>query len=366
MSFRRFAVIMAGGAGERFWPLSRQKFPKQLLKLAHPDKSLLAQTVERVEPLVGIENVIIATAPHLIEPIQTGLPQLTADQVRAEPYKRNTAGCLVWTVAQILADDPGALHTASMAVLTADHRIAPDEGFQRTIRAALDQAETTGGLVTIGIRPDRPETGFGYIEMGPGEPITRHDVTLRPVVAFKEKPDLATANQFLESGRFLWNSGTFFWRLDSFLSELEAAAPDLAQATLKIADLLRIGEKQAAEDAFAELRNISIDFALMEKAKQVFVAEAAFQWDDVGSWDALDRSLPQDASGNVASGDSILIETTNSIVMNDMPGVVTCLLGVDNLTVVVTKDAVLVIPKDRAQDVKKIVESLKASGSDRL
>lgn len=366
MKYRRIAVVMAGGAGERFWPLSRRLFPKQLLKLAHPDKSLLAQTVDRVEPLVGLENVLIATAPHLIQPIQEAMPELSERQVQAEPHKRNTAGCLVWTAAQILAQDPKARNNASMAVLTADHRVSPDDGFRRTVQAALDLAEETGGLVTIGIRPDRPETGFGYIEMSAEALPQRHGVTLRPVAAFKEKPDATTAEEFVKSGRFLWNSGTFFWRIDSFLDELAFAAPDLAEAVPVLADLIRAGKTEEAESRFAELRNISIDYALMEKARKVFVAEADFNWDDVGSWDALDRSLPQDAAGNVSSGPSLLVETQNSIVMNDCPEVMTCLLGVENLTVVVTKDAVLVIPKDRAQDVKKIVEELKAQDSERL
>lgn len=353
---------MAGGSGERFWPLSRQSHPKQLLKLAHPEKSLLAQSIERVEPLVGRENIIIATAPHLLKPIADALPFLDSSQVQAEPHKRNTAGCLVWTAASILARDPTLRETASMAVLTADHRIEPAEGFQRTIQAALDLAEETGGLVTIGIRPDRPETGYGYIELA-GDLPSRHEVSCHGVRAFKEKPDADTAAQFLASGRFLWNSGTFFWRLDAFLNELALAAPELHAAVEKIAFQLREGDQQGAEDTFASIPSISIDYALMERAKQVYVVSADFKWDDVGSWDALDRSLPHDESGNVAQGSVLLIDTKNAIVMNENSRVTTCLLGVDDIVVAVTEDAVLVIPKSRAQEVKAVVEALKSNES---
>lgn len=353
---------MAGGSGERFWPLSRQNHPKQLLKLAHPDKSLLAQSIERVEPIVGRENIIIATASHLLTPIAEALPFLDATQVQAEPHKRNTAGCLVWTVASILARDPSLRESASMAVLTADHRIEPSDGFHRTISAALDLAEESGGLVTIGIHPDRPETGFGYIELA-GDLPSRHHVSCHGVRAFKEKPDAATAAQFLASGRFLWNSGTFFWRLDSFLNELAAAAPELYEGLEKIAFQLREGDEQAAQDTFANLPSISIDYALMERAKDVFVVKADFKWDDVGSWDALDRSLPHDENGNVSQGSVLLVDSKNSIVMNEHEGLTACLLGITDVIVAITEDAVLVLPKSRSQEVKTIVDELKKSGS---
>ncbi|MCC7101864.1 MAG: mannose-1-phosphate guanylyltransferase [Fimbriimonadaceae bacterium] len=362
---KRIAVIMAGGSGERFWPLSRQSHPKQLLKLAHPDKSLLAQSIERIEPIVGLENIIIATAPHLLDPISAALPFLGPSQIQAEPHKRNTAGCLVWTAANILARDPSLRETGSIAVLTADHRIEPDEGFHRTIRAALELAEETGGLVTIGIRPDRPETGYGYIELA-SDLESRHNVACHSVRAFKEKPDLATAGQFLASGRFLWNSGTFFWRLDAFLAELAIAAPDLFSSIEKIAFQLREKDEIGATATFATLPSISIDYALMERAKKVFVVSADFNWDDVGSWDALDRSLPHDDSGNVAQGSSLLVDTKNSIVMNEHAGLTTCILGVEGLVVAVTGDALLVIPKDRAQEVKTLVDQLKAHRTDLL
>ncbi len=358
---RRIAVVMAGGSGERFWPLSRVQRPKQLLRLADPEKSLIEQTVERLAPLILPQDVLIATAPHLVQPSQGVLPNLQPAQFLAEPHKKNTAGCLVWVAAQLLAQDPEARAHTSMAVLAADHRITPDEGFRATIEAALDVAESTGGIVTIGIRPDRPETGYGYIEAESSSPaIGTAQVPIRPVRQFREKPDRATAESFLAQGGFLWNSGTFFWTLDTFLSELERVAPELYTAIGELAELLKSGNIGGAADRFAQLPSISIDYALMEKAEKVYVAEAAFEWDDVGSWDALDRSLSPDAEDNVTQGDTLAIEASHNIIVSDRDETTVCLLGVDNLVVVVTDDAVLVAPKERSQEVKRIVERLKA------
>lgn len=364
MNNNRVAVIMAGGSGERFWPLSRMNRPKQLLRLADPEKTLLEQSVERLQPLIGPENIIIATAPHLVAPSQNQVPALPQGNVQAEPHKRNTAGCLVWVAANILAQHPDARETVSMAVLAADHRISPDEGFRATVDEALTIAETLGGIVTIGIKPDRPETGYGYIEtVADADNLGTDQVPVRQVKRFCEKPDRETAEQFLAQGGFFWNSGTFFWTLDTFLTELEAAAPNLYAAVYGIRDAIAAGDTTRAHDIFAELPSISIDYALMEKAKQVYVAEAAFDWDDVGAWDALERTFATDQLGNVSQGDAVLVESGNSIVVNEHPGITTCLLGVDNLVVVVTGDAILICPKDRAQHVRSIVEHLKSKGS---
>lgn len=366
MPFQRRAVVMAGGSGERFWPLSRRLRPKQLLKLASPDRTLIRQTVDRVLPLVGSDGVVIATAPHLVDPVREELPHLPPHQVLAEPHKRNTAGCLVWVAAQMLADDPEARQHASMAVIAADHRITPDEAFQEVVDAALTVAEERGGIVTIGIRPSRAETGYGYIEVVPGGAfLGRSGVTLHRVQRFREKPNLADAKHFVEQGGFLWNSGMFFWTLDTFLNELERAAPELYAAVPVIADHLRAGQSDAAADHFARLPSISIDYALMEKATDVYVAEATFDWDDVGSWDALDRSLHADEEGNVVQGESVAVDVQDCIIVNESDRSVACLLGVRHLVVVVTDDAVLVCDKSESQQVRQIVEVLRERGLDR-
>ncbi len=357
---------MAGGSGERFWPFSRLKTPKQLLKLASPDHTLIEQAVQRAHDLVDPASVYLATVPHLVGPLAEAVPEVPAENILAEPLKRNTAGCLVWLAANLLARDPDARAKVSIAVITADHVIRPAADFRRTVCAALDTAESTGGLVTIGIRPDRPETGFGYIEMGDNTLPNEHGITVRSVRQFREKPDLATATGYLESGQYLWNSGTFFWTLDGFLTELEAAAPNHYACVLAVADALARGATEAAEAAFAAIPSISIDYALMEKAQRVFVAEAAFEWDDVGSWDALDRSLSPDADSNVVQGDVIAIESRDNIVVSQVPGTVVTVVGIEGLVVAVTADAVLIVPKSRAQDVKKVVETLKSRSDPRL
>ncbi len=363
MGNRRVAVVMAGGSGERFWPLSRKLRPKQLLNLADRDLSLIEQTVGRLEPLFGTENVWIATAPHLVEPTVQALPNLPKSNILAEPHKRNTAGCLVWVAASLLAQDPGARSNTSMAIVAADHRIGPDAKFQETVSAALSCAEETGALVTIGIKPDRPETGYGYVEIHQeAEPFMSAPVQVRRVKQFREKPSEDLAKQFLASGGFLWNSGTFYWTLDAFMTELEFAAPELAASINPLASMLAKGEDERAAELFGSLTSISIDYALMEKARNVFVAQATFDWDDVGAWDALERSFEPDSDGNVMIGESIGVETLRSIVSNNTTGQTVCLLGVEDLVVVATEDAILVCPKNRAQEVRKIVDRLNSEG----
>lgn len=363
MSFRRIAIIMAGGSGERFWPVSRREHPKQLLKLADPDKSLLQQTIDRISGLVRSEDIYIATAPHLAKPIKDAMPNLGEDQILAEPHKRNTGGCLVWVAANLLAKgaDPDS---TSMAILAADHRVTPDAEFCRTVDAALITAETSGGLVTVGIPPTRPETGYGYIEQSDSPPAMPREVPVFSVSRFREKPDIESAKQFVASGKFFWNSGTFYWTLRAFLTNLEKHSPELYAGVHSIADALRGGDIAAADQLFASLPNLSIDYALMEKAESVYVARATFEWDDVGAWDAVERAIPLDDSHNVSIGENLLIDTAGSIVLNYSDKVITCAVGLEDITIVVTDDAVMVCPKNKVQDVKKIVEKLKETRPD--
>jgi len=357
---------MAGGSGERFWPLSRRLRPKQLLCLASPEATLVRQTVDRIAPLVGAEGILVATAPPLVAPMRDELPELPPGKIFAEPHKRNTAGCLVWVAARLLAEAPDARDSVSLAIVAADHRIRPDEAFREAVDAAMTVAETQGCIVTIGIRPNRPETGYGYIEVEHGSTFLEGaGVAFHRVRRFREKPSLADAKSFLEQGGFLWNSGMFFWTLDTFLEELERAAPDLAAAVPVLAGHLREGDESAAADAFARLPGISIDYALMEKATDVKVAEAAFDWDDVGSWDALDRSLAADEHGNVLRGEAVPVDVQDCIVVNESNRSVACLLGVRHLVVVVTEDAVLVCDKAESQRVRAVVEALRERGIDR-
>lgn len=347
---RRVAVIMAGGAGERFWPLSRKDHPKQLLSLTGSGKTMLEEAVERIAPIVGLENTFISTVPHLAAPIAAASAGVSPDHILAEPAKRDTAGALAWTAACLMAAFPN--EPFSMCVVTADHRISPAEGFQSTVRSALSVAENMEGLVTIGIKPTRPETGYGYIESG--EVAASPEVPVHRVRRFREKPQIETAIEYVQAGNYLWNSGMFFWTITTFLNELDAASPEHAQFVRQAANLLAEGRHEEAAELFETLPKISIDYALMEKAKRVFVAQAAFEWDDLGSWDSLSRVRETDREGNLLSGKGALLECTESVILNTQIAQGVYALGIHDLVVVVTDEAVMICPKSRAQEVRKL------------
>lgn len=343
MERERIAVVMAGGSGERFWPVSRAGRPKQLLTLTHPSKNLLQQAVERVEAVV--DQVWVATSLPLLEPIRFSALVPPA-QVLGEPARRNTLGGLVWVVANLVARFPENWTTISLAVVTADHDIGDTERFQAVVTEALDLAESTGGLVTIGIKPTRADTGFGYIETEGEGPGRAH--------AFKEKPGPATAQSYFESGRYLWNSGMFFWTLEAFVRELTVAQPTAAEILQEIAAALAADSQEEAAIAFEKLTSISVDYALMEQSTNVYVVPGDFPWDDVGSWDALERSFPQDESGNTIIGEAQVLSSRGTIVFNEDSSKKVGILGVDDLVVVVTHDSVLVCPKENVQQVRQI------------
>ena len=346
MGFRRAAVVMAGGSGTRFWPVSTEARPKQFLNLASPSHSLLRQSVDRIAPLVG-EDVFVATASSLVGETLASLPGLAPDHVFGEPMRRNTLGALVWATAHIHNALGGDV---SLAVLTADHMIAPEEGFRETVSLALDIAEARGSLVTIGIPASRAATEYGYIEKGGA---TSHGAWRAK--RFTEKPDAVTAAQFVASGEFLWNSGMFFWTLPAFEAALERAQPEAARVMGEIALRLRDGDTSGAADAFASLEGTSIDYALMEKAENVEVVAARFAWDDLGSWDALTRSLELDGAGNAVQGRARLVDTSGSVVYGSGRQRIN-VMGMDDVVVVATDDEVMVCPKDRAQDVRKLAD----------
>ena len=358
---RRVAVIMAGGSGERFWPLSRIKRPKQLLYLTNPDQSLLQESISRVEPLVGAKNIFIATTEEIHHVICGADARVADERVFAEPAKRNTAGGIIWATANLMARAKEGEEVV-LALLPADHLIRNPDGFRETVRKAMDAAEREEALVTLGVKPTRPDTGYGYIELEESRPGGIEPLPgVHRVHRFREKPNRAVAREFLATGRFLWNSGLFFWRASYFLKELAEARPEMALATRRIATALREGRAGEARRVFEELESISIDYALLERARNVLVVDAEFAWDDVGSWDALERTCPMDADDNVALGEPLLIDTQNSIVYNE-PGpdkMAVAVIGVEGLVVVVSGDSVLVVHKDRVQDVKQVVRMLK-------
>jgi mannose-1-phosphate guanylyltransferase len=352
-----YAVIMAGGSGERFWPVSRQDRPKQLLKLTHPDETLLEEAVNRIAGLIPRERVLIATGLPLLEAVREA--DLVPDaSVLAEPARRNTLGCLAWVAANLEAKHKGEEGDVAMAVLTADHKIGHPKTFLNTVQVALDTAQKTGGLVTIGIRPSRPETGYGYVELG--DSIRTEQPAVHRANCFREKPDLETAQHYVESGNFLWNSGMFFWTLRGFLGEMSHANPEVFETILRMADLIAAGDMEGATATFETLPSESIDYALLEKANQVYTVSGEFPWDDVGAWDALERSMPTDDDANVVQGKALVVDSSGVIIYNDDPNMLVAAVGLEDLIVVVTNGAVMVCPKSQAQRVKELLKKLPA------
>lgn len=356
-----YVVIMAGGAGERFWPLSRLRKPKQLLRLTSASLTMIEEAIERISPLVPKERILVITSEVLREAIVTAVPSLPAENIIAEPAKRNTAPCLALAAAVIRQREHAAdKHAAPadqsgdalMAVLAADHFIGDADAFRADVSKALAYAEANDALVTMGIPPTRPETGYGYIQiLRDARNDDRH--AIHRVEQFREKPSQELAREFLASGNYLWNSGMFFWRVSVLESAMKLSLPDVGNAVALLPD----------KTVFTSLPDISIDFGVMERAKNVAVVPASFPWDDVGSWDSLDRMQTHDSFDNVVQGNVEMIDTAGSIICNaNTREHIVATLGLDDIVVVSTDDATLVCSKDRAQDVKQIVTALRSKG----
>jgi mannose-1-phosphate guanylyltransferase len=352
-----FAVILGGGAGTRLWPASRRARPKQLLSLGGPE-SLIGAAVRRGRALVGVQNTLIVTAADQADAVRAAIPDLPAENVVAEPVPRNTAAAV--GLGAVTAQRRGG-PDAIMAVLPADPYIADDAKFAQLVRLAIAEARET--IVTIGVLPTHPETGFGYIRLGARLPRSGADA-VHEVAGFFEKPDKPTAERYVSSGEYLWNSGMFFLTARRMLDEARRHLPALG-ALLDEAVAAKDADAVIAK-AYADTPSISIDHGIMEKASGLRVIPGAFGWNDVGSWAALTALRAPDERGNVVIGGATLIDGDGSVVMADDGAPYVGVLGVRDLVVVATKDAVLVIPKDRAQDVRRIVEAAKQSGRDDL
>lgn len=351
-----YVVIMAGGSGERFWPLSRMRKPKQLLRLTSPDAMMIEEAIARIEPLIPKERILIITSEILRQPIIDALPDLPADNVIAEPAKRNTAPCLALACSVIEARE-GC--DGLMAVLTADHFIGDVQAFRKDVALALAYAQTNDALVTMGIPPTRPETGYGYIRMTE----RAKPSTIAKVAEFKEKPAFDVALEYVRSGEYVWNSGMFFWRTHALRDAMLSVLPEVGKHIESMTSSCRAHKSVALGLTFNEMPDISIDYGVMERAPNVYTIPASFPWDDVGSWDSLDRMQPCDERGNVKQGASIVLDSQNSVIVNAHEGAhVVTTVGVDNIVVVVTNDATMICPKHKAQDVKTIVKTLREQG----
>ncbi|MFN9602246.1 MAG: mannose-1-phosphate guanylyltransferase [Planctomycetota bacterium] len=351
------AVIMAGGSGTRFWPASRQLKPKQLLKMGSP-RSMLQTTFDRLSGLVSSEQVLVATNEQLADAVVSQLPQLPIEHIIGEPFKRDTAPCIGVAASLVRAADAGGI----MIVMPSDHVIEPKAEFHRAVRAGVQLIqEDPDKIVTFGIRPSYPAESFGYIQRGKAIP-SAPGISAFEVERFREKPDRATAESYLQAGSFYWNSGIFLWRAQTILDALAKFEPEIYGAIERIAASIGTPHFQRTFiEHFEPIKGKSIDFAVMERYPNVAVMEAPFGWDDVGSWQAMARLIQPDERGNAVEGPYLGIESNDMIVRTESDHLIVT-IGVTSMIVVHTPDATLVAPKSEEERVREVVKQLTELG----
>lgn len=349
-TLKKTALIMAGGRGERFWPKSRKSLPKQFLSLTDDGKTMIQLTVERILPLVKMEDIYISTNRDYKELVRQQLPEIPEENILCEPVGRNTAPCI----------GLGAVHMwkkygdAVMYVLPSDHLIKYTSIFLSTLTDAGEVAEQGENLVTLGITPDCPETGYGYIKFLPDQMLGR----AFEVDRFVEKPDLETAKEYVASEQYLWNSGMFIWKVSTILKNLETYLPETYQGLNRIAAAIGTEEEELVlEKEFSAFQSESIDYGIMEKAKNIYILSGSFGWDDVGSWLAVGRLKTSNEFGNVINGNVVSVNTKNCIIQGEEKLIAT--IGLSDLIVVDSTDAILICEKNSAGDIKKVLENLR-------
>ena len=361
-----YVIIMAGGRGERFWPVSREKTPKQLIKLLG-DRSFLQQAVDRVRPLVPAAHILIITNEAQAAEVRKQLPELPKDNIVAEPVGRDTCAAITLAAAIVGARST----TATMAVLPADHVIPEPKKFQQVLADALDLASRGQVIVTIGIQPTGPETGYGYIrhdltKLPPPEGVKPYRTALYKVEQFIEKPSLERAHEYVAAGNYRWNAGMFVWSFVTITNALEQHAPEMHAACKRwfaAASKSPVALRRMLAKEYPEIRKVSVDFALMEKAHNVVVADGTFAWDDLGAWPALSRHVKNDAEGNAVVGELIHVDAARNVVYDGRSKYRTpiTLVGVKDSVIVMTDDAVLVAAKAESQKIKDLVKKLAAN-----
>ena len=353
-----YAVIMAGGKGTRFWPRSRERRPKQLLNIVG-HRSMLQQTIARIGNLLPVEDVLVVAGEVHGEEVRRQLAELPPENILLEPVGRNTAACVGLAALLVQHRDPSGV----MVILPADHLITDEDLFLSTLRAAVAMARKEPTLITLGIRPASPETGYGYIEAGGQvDKVQEHD--FYKVSSFHEKPDLERAKNYLERGNFFWNSGMFVWQAEAILAAMKSYLPGLHADLHRLKPFLDTDElDREINRIYPDLESISIDYGVMEKADNVLMIPADFGWNDLGSWASMAQIWPKDDQDNAHQGDIMVMESSGNVVFCQEKLCV--LLGVDDLIVVDTEEALLVCPVSRAQDIGKILDLMKQRGMGR-
>ncbi|MBN1936222.1 MAG: mannose-1-phosphate guanylyltransferase [Anaerolineae bacterium] len=353
-----YAFIMAGGVGSRLWPRSRKKTPKQFLDLLS-DQTMLQDAYARLQPIVPVENILIGTGETYVPIVREQLPDLPPENIIVEPSGKSTAPAIGLGAMHIHRRDPDAV----MVVVTADHYIGQPEHFRRVVKAAAQVAQD-GHLVTLGITPGFASTGYGYIRRG--EPLKTIDgFTVYHARRFTEKPDASLAQAFISSDLYSWNSGMFIWQVKAIMAEFEHQMPEFFAQLQEIGRTVDTPDAQAAlESVWANVENQTIDYGIMERALDVAVIPVDIGWNDVGSWGTLMELLPADQDGNIFIGDHVAIETHNAMIYS--PTKLVGIIGIEGLIVVETDDALLICPRDRSEDVRRIVDALNARGQSEL
>ena len=354
-------VIMAGGRGERLWPLSRRQYPKQLLNLAG-NVSLLQQSVERIRGLTDDDRIFVVTNIDNIDEVRHQLIMLPERNILIEPQGRNTAPCVGLAAIYIQCRFPEI--DSRLVVLPSDVFINDVAEMEKVLQVGLDYIQSCNRGVIYGGWPTRPETGYGYIQLGE-ELANKDGVAFHKVVAFKEKPDRSTAERYLHSKKFLWNAGMSVWKVSGLLKEIRTNLPELAGGLEKLRPYLGTKEEfTKLTEVYPTLPSISVDYGILEKSRNLVVVPTEFGWDDLGSWIPWGRVFPKDSHGNVAQGDFIGVETEDCIIYSPKKAVAT--LGVSDLIIVETDDVLMVCAKDKAQEVKKIIEKLRKEKREEL
>jgi mannose-1-phosphate guanylyltransferase len=341
---------MAGGVGSRFWPVSTADFPKQFHDMLGAGETLIQKTFSRLSKIVPTENILVLTNERYNDIVLSQLPLITQDQVLLEPAMRNTAPCILYATLKIKQQNPNAV----MVVAPSDHWIEDEQAFATNLKSCFDFCAQEDALLTLGIQPTFPNTGFGYIEFDKND-----DNSIKKVNQFREKPNYETAKQFLASGNFLWNGGIFIWSVQSIFSAFEKFQPQMIALFEKGLPYFNTpSEKQFINENYASSENISIDYAVMEKASNVFVLPATFDWNDLGTWGSLHEKLDKDTQNNAVVNATVLLENaSNNIIRSDANKIIV-VDGLNDYIIVDNKDVLLIYPKSKEQDIKQVVAKL--------